>query len=613
LDVLEVYKNRMSYTIQFHDRTYQSWDVFLYEEGEKKEKWSFEHFHPHDYALFTNDVFIMDNQSRITITLSPIRSSTCIPAILILHGNKTYGRQYKLEAGQSYVRRRAEMAGGKLLYKCIPNDKTIPPFLVPYEIKKMGFSKVFENMFVTMQFDHWTDKHPRGKLTNVLGPVSNMECFYEYQLYCKSLHTSILSFQKQTLEKIGCQSHDKIVDDMIRRYPTIQDRTNQLIISIDPEHSLDFDDAFSLVTLDKENQTQLLSIYISNVPLWLDNLQLWSHITSRISTIYLPDRKRSMLPDILSDNLCSLKQHVKRVAFVLDLYIRQDTIERMEFKNAIINVSQNYVYEDETMLQSPLYQSLFTTVQSLSKKYVYLPKIEDSHDVVAYLMILMNYYCAKDLLSHKVGIFRTTTTTTTTTTANISVSESIPESVSKFIQITTSSHGQYIDGANHSLEEVRHDALQLDAYIHITSPIRRLVDVLNMIQFQYIHNMVSLSDEAIAFYNHWIQKVDFINTNMRSIRKVQMDAALLHKCFHDPTITDKEYDCYLFNPYNEILRNEYTVYIPELNMMSRVKYNNDNNSNSSESNNDILHKRCKIYLFNNEDTLQRKVRVQLKE
>jgi hypothetical protein len=63
--------------------------------------------------------------------------------------------------------------------------------LIPYEIKNVGFSKVNKNLYVTFVFEEWNDKHPRGKLSNLIGSVDVLDSFYEYQLYCKSLNNSI--------------------------------------------------------------------------------------------------------------------------------------------------------------------------------------------------------------------------------------------------------------------------------------------------------------------------------------------------------------------------------------------------------------------------------------
>jgi exoribonuclease R len=173
-----------------------------------------------------------------------------MPAVLILAGNKTYGRQHKLQEGQSYTKKRSDMAGGKLLYKCIPDDMRLPAFLVPYEMKNMSFSKVFKNLYVTINFDNWDDKHPRAKLDNVIGPVDILDNFYEYQLYCKSLNASIQKFQKDTSKALESKCHDGIIDIVKQRYPDIQDRTDKKfwhIITIDPPKSSDYDDGFSII------------------------------------------------------------------------------------------------------------------------------------------------------------------------------------------------------------------------------------------------------------------------------------------------------------------------------------------------------------------------------
>ena len=45
--------------------------------------------------------------------------------------------------------------------------------------------------------------------------------------------------------------------------------------------------------------------------------------------------------------------------------------------------------------------------------------------------------------------------------------------------------------------------LDIDAYVHATSPIRRLVDLLLSIELQKVCNMTPLSDGAYYFYNKW--------------------------------------------------------------------------------------------------------------
>jgi exoribonuclease R len=566
------------YKVYISDRKYSSWEIFETVTFQKVEL----DIKPIDYKLFSNDVFSIDENNDINILHSSVKKGTPMPGVLILADNKTYGRN-------KY---------GKLLYKCIPDDMRLPPFLVPYEIKHVGFSKNFFNLYVTIEFLEWTDKHPCGRLNNVIGPVNIIDNYYEYQLYCKSLNASIQKFQKDTTKVLEKSPHEEFIKNIKYKFPSIEDRTNVNIwhiFTIDPQNSLDYDDAFSIRTIDDD--IQQLSIYISNVTIWMDSLNLWDSFSQRISTIYLPDKKRPMLPTILSDCLCSLQQNVTRIAFVLDVFIKDNEIIDTKYSNCFIKVIKNYCYEEESLLNNEKYKELFVTTKKLSKKFKYINNIKNSHDVVCYLMILMNYYSATEMLKHNTGIFRSTIIK-----RDYLVPDTVPEEVGKFIKIWNSTAGQYIDGTDISIK--RHETLDLDAYIHITSPIRRLVDLLNIIKLQNVMGIVTLSDNAYKFYDKWLNNLEYINVTMRSIRKVQCDCNLLDLCVNKPEIMDKEYDGYIFD---KLIRNDglyqYIIFLPELKLSSKITIR-DNFEN-------FENKKCMLFLFNDEENFKQKIRVHI--
>ena len=282
----------------------------------------------------------------------------------------------------------------------------------------------------------------------------------------------------------------------------------------------------------------------------------------------------------------------------MDLFIKDGNIFDIKFSNALIQVTKNYVYEEDKLLASSNYDDIFDCAKNLTEKYKFVNEITDSHDMVSYLMILMNYNCAKELMIHKTGIFRSTVLKN-----KINVPNTLPEDVSKFIKIFNSASGQYVDGSN--AINISHELLELDAYIHITSPIRRLVDLLNMIKIQSVLGIIQLNEESNAFYEKWLSKMEYINTTMRSIRKLQTDSSMLDLYANLPQILEKEYDGYLFNKKND---NDglyqYSVYLPELKLSSRIKLR-------EEIDNYSCHK-IKMFMFNNEDKFKRKIRLQLK-
>lgn len=563
-----------SYKITINDRNYSSFDIF---ETINNTIVKLDHIFPINHKLFSGDEFTLDKDKTVKITSSTIRSGTLIPGVLVISDNKTYGRKNK-----------------KLLYKCVPYDISIPSFLIPYEIKHVGFSKIFVNLYVTFTFTDWDDKHPHGILHQVIGPVDVNENFYEYQLQCKNLNVSIQKFQKATNLFIKNNSIDETIIKMKQKYTSFENREDWNIFSIDPPKSVDFDDAFSVRELD--NGTTLLSIYISNVTVWLDMLELWNSVSRRVSTIYLPDTKRPMLPNILSDCLCSLQAGVTRVALFMDIIIDSDSITDIKFGNCFVKLSKNYCYEETSLLNDSKYIKIMETTKQLSSKNKYCD-IKDSHDVVCYLMILMNYHCAKKMIQHKTGIFRTAILKNETNIPN-----TVPEDVSKYIKLFNSAIGQYINGNN--ILNTRHELLDIEAYIHITSPIRRLVDLLNMIKFQQITDILHFEYNVYNFYTQWMRELEYINISMKSIRKVQNDCHLLDICSNNPSIMKTEYTGYMFN---KMAKTDglykYTVFLPELKLTSHVT--------TKEDIDNYQNRVFKLYMFNDEEYLKKKIRLQL--
>ena len=569
------------YKFIVHDRNYNNWEIV---ENTNFQKVNLTMTNPIQYKLFSNDVFTYNNSS-VNIEHSSIRNNTDIPGVLIIHGNKTYGRTKK----------------GKLLYKCIPDDCRLPPFLVPYEIKHVGFSKVFLNLYVTFSVLEWDDKHPYGVLNKVIGSVDTLDNFYEYQLYCKSLNASIQKFQKNVSKALERTTHEKFIEGIKQKYPSIEDRTIQPqyshIFTIDSANSTDLDDGFSIYNLD--NDVQKISIYISNVSIWMDILNIWDSFSRRISTIYLPDKKRPMLPTILSDCLCSLLSNVTRIAFYMDIYVQHETVIDIQYGNAFIKVSNNYQYEHPKLLNNRDYIQLLSVSQELNKTYKYTNSVKNSHDLVSYLMIFMNCHCANKLLEHNTGIFRSTILKT-----KFNVPTNVPEEVATFITIWSNSFGQYIDKSSIDTTSTRHDLLNMDAYIHITSPIRRLVDLLNMIKFQETTKITTFSEKAHLFYDNWLKELDYINTTMRSIRKIQTDCNLLELCYNNPSVIETEYNGYVFD---KISRSDglfqYIVYLPELKLSSRITTRDDLEN--------FELKKVKLFIFNDESRFKQKIRLHI--
>tara|TARA_Y100000768_G_C23963861_1_gene676823 strand:- start:182 stop:1807 length:1626 start_codon:yes stop_codon:yes gene_type:complete len=497
---------------------------------------------------------------------SKYRTLSSIPGILVYNG-QSFGRHKD-----------------KMLYKCIPNDKQLPIFLIPYSDKKSNFNKVKLNKFILFKFVEWKDKHPLAMITNTLGDVNNTYVYYDYQLYCKNLHYSIQKLTKFTNKEMLKYKKKGIFED------EIESRNNVEIITIDPEGSIDFDDALSI---QETNNGTLISIYISNVVVVLDKLNLWNELTDRVSTIYLPHEKKPMLPPLLSDNICSLLENQLRPVLAMDIYVSDNgEINEINYSNCFIKVRKNYVYEEKKILKNITYKCLFDYAVKINSNKKYLTIIEDTHDVVAFYMILMNHEVGKNLASYKCGIFRDVKYMDQFTQP-----VGISSTLRKFLNMYNNVEAKYIlYEAN-----IEHQLIGegIDYYTQVTSPIRRLVDLVNIIFIQKVNDIYEIPEHIHKFIDKWINTIETINTDMKYIRKIQNDCNLLNECLLKKK--EETYQGYIIN-FNVKYEN-YSVYVPKMKLLTYVK--------SSQELEKYKKYNFSLHLFNDEYTLKQKVRLQL--
>ena len=155
----------MTYKLKVDDRLYTTWSVYHSSSLILADV----SINPIQHKLFDQDIFSLLDGERVKTEHSCVRTMKMIPGVLVLVGNKTFGKWKR----------------DRYLFKCIPDDRRLPIFLVPYK-QKYGFSKKLKNKYVTFKFENWNNKHPQGSIVQTIGDVEQLSCFYEYQLYSKS-------------------------------------------------------------------------------------------------------------------------------------------------------------------------------------------------------------------------------------------------------------------------------------------------------------------------------------------------------------------------------------------------------------------------------------------
>jgi ribonuclease R len=131
------------------------------------------------------------------------------------------------------------------------------------------------------------------------------------------------------------------------------DLRNELIITIDPDDAKDFDDALSFKLLD--NNLRELGVHIADVSAYVEEYsELDEEALRRGNSTYLVDGVVPMLPEILSNNVCSLVPNQDRLAFsVFMIYSENGEMLSYRIAETVINSKRRYTYaEVQTIIET---------------------------------------------------------------------------------------------------------------------------------------------------------------------------------------------------------------------------------------------------------------------
>ncbi|RPI63575.1 MAG: ribonuclease R, partial [Planctomycetaceae bacterium] len=123
-----------------------------------------------------------------------------------------------------------------------------------------------------------------------------------------------------------------------------EDLTGKTIITIDPPDARDFDDAISLEV--HPDGTQTLGVHIADVSYFVrEGTALDDEARQRSTSVYFPRRVVPMLPEILSNGVCSLQEGQRRFcksAFIT--YDRYGTVVATRFSESVISSAKRLTY-----------------------------------------------------------------------------------------------------------------------------------------------------------------------------------------------------------------------------------------------------------------------------
>src|SRR5438034_9137258 len=194
---------------------------------------------------------------------------------------------------------------------------------------------------VVVRLEDWQSRHvnPEGEIIEVLGPASApgvdvLSVIRKYHLPTE--------FPSEVLEQAERIPESVDAQQIARR----EDLRNKFIVSIDPDDARDFDDAIHVEKL--ANGGWQLGVHIADVAAYMEpGSALDGEARRRGNSVYLPDRVIPMLPERLSNGVCSLKPEVDRLTHTV--FIQSDkrgVVRSARFARSVIRSAHRLTYKE---------------------------------------------------------------------------------------------------------------------------------------------------------------------------------------------------------------------------------------------------------------------------
>jgi ribonuclease R len=192
---------------------------------------------------------------------------------------------------------------------------------------------------VVVKLESWESRHinPEGKIIEVLGPrgapgVDVLSIIRKYHLP--------LDFSRAVIKEA------EAIPQEVTAIDGREDLRTQFIITIDPDDARDFDDAINVE--ETVGGGWRLGVHIADVSAYVQpGSALDREARSRGNSVYLPDRVIPMLPERLSNGVCSLVPHVDRLTHsVLMEFDKNGRARRARFARTVICSAHRLTYKE---------------------------------------------------------------------------------------------------------------------------------------------------------------------------------------------------------------------------------------------------------------------------
>lgn len=217
------------------------------------------------------------------------------------------------------------------------SEKPIPDFYISPD--KLNGAQDGERVLVKLLKWEKGDKKPQGEVVSILKSEDANDMAMKEILIDAGFP---LAFDKAVLEEAHQLSENITREELKKR----KDCRDILTFTIDPVDAKDFDDAISIRNLDNGNYE--IGVHIADVSHFVKPGSLLDKTAyERATSVYLPDRVNPMLPERISNELCSLRPHEDKYTFSAIFQINN----RAEIKHSwigrtVIHSNHRFTYEE---------------------------------------------------------------------------------------------------------------------------------------------------------------------------------------------------------------------------------------------------------------------------
>ena len=234
-------------------------------------------------------------------------------------------------------------------YYVVPDDPRFVHdiYVSPDRDERVGTSASVGDK-VVVRLDAWESRHvnPEGEIVEVIGPASApgidmLSIIRKYHLRAE-FPKDVLDQAERISERIDA-----------RQLEGREDLRKEFIVTIDPDDARDFDDA---IQVEKIKNGWRLGVHIADVAAYVEpESALDREARRRGNSVYLPDRVIPMLPERLSNGVCSLNPGVDRLTHSVFVHFdKNGNAKSARFARSVIRSAHRLTYKQAyAILKSP--------------------------------------------------------------------------------------------------------------------------------------------------------------------------------------------------------------------------------------------------------------------